>query len=204
MWRTLQLASAEQTLPTLWSWDSNEGAWRSRSSSAALFMRRFSRPFRGAPASAADRGEQQAAGAGASAPAAQAPPATGTLDQRFWSCPGDGGFRLRGKTYMQARGACCRPRSGWQGGVPASHGLASAQALPHGCLACHFPPCQGMHFAAAELKKLRPTIYTGLFSQSSGSKRSRSSSCAAGVGPELSSSRTPAAAAASASGVAMV
>ena len=95
--------------------DSNGGAWCSRSSSAALFMRRFSRPFRGAPASAVDRGEQQAAGADAGAPAAQAPPAKGTLDQRFWSCPGDGGFRLRGKTYMQARGVCCRPRGGWQG-----------------------------------------------------------------------------------------
>lgn len=28
---------------------------------------------------------------------------TGTLDQRFWLCPGSGGFKVRGATYLRVR-----------------------------------------------------------------------------------------------------
>lgn len=64
-----------------------------RASSASVFMRRFSRPFRSAAAAPVPDEAKDVA------PADALP--QGTLDQRFWSCPGDGGFRLRGKTYLQ-------------------------------------------------------------------------------------------------------
>ena len=68
-----------------------------RSSSAAGFMRRMSRPFRSTALVSKEAGSR---GEGGEAAAAEPPP-EGTLDRRFWSCPGDAGFRLRGKHYLQ-------------------------------------------------------------------------------------------------------
>ncbi|KAK9836134.1 hypothetical protein WJX81_004188 [Elliptochloris bilobata] len=70
-----------------------------RSSSAAGFMRRFSRPW---GAAAPPTKEEEERGEGGVAPAAEPPP-EGTLDHCFWSCHGDAGFRLRGKHYLQDR-----------------------------------------------------------------------------------------------------
>ena len=78
----------------------------SRSSSTAGFMRRMSRPFRSTALVSKETGNR---GEGGEAAAAEPPP-EGTLDQRFWSCPGNAGFRLRGKHYLQVGHALARAR----------------------------------------------------------------------------------------------
>ena len=96
-------------------------------------MRRMSRPFRSAaPVSKEEgsRGENGEAGAAE-------PPPEGTLDQRFWSCPGNAGFRLRGKHYLQA---CLSRRTP----MCSAGKLAAMSGHPHCCVAMCEEVCTDM------------------------------------------------------------
>lgn len=50
-------------------------------------------------------------------------PSTGTCDEKFWSCPGSAGFKIRGPNYLRDhQKVCSSPQA------PAAYGVGLARA----------------------------------------------------------------------------